>query len=143
MASSLTFTDGTTSQGITAPSMTPLDIASGIWGRGRPTGTAPSDFSILVVRRVGPRTFRPFKSATDLIGLSLVWITPGPWTCRAISWTSLNSSFALACTYSHIAREVASALVIMNGNSNTSVRGMRPGVFPTSVQTTSTTPSLA
>ena len=98
---------------------------------------------MLVVRRVGPRIFRPFRSATERIALSRVWMTPGPCTCSAITWTSLNSSRALACTYSHIAREVDSALVIMNGSSNTSVRGMRPGVLPTSVQTTSTTPSRA
>ena len=42
LVSSCTFTDGTTSQGMTQPSMVPLLSASGICGSGMPTGMAPS-----------------------------------------------------------------------------------------------------
>ena len=41
LVSSCTLTDGTTSHGITQPSITPLDSASGICGSGMPTGEAP------------------------------------------------------------------------------------------------------
>jgi hypothetical protein len=97
----------------------------------------------LVIWRVGPRSFMPRRSLADFTSLSLVWNMPGPWTCSARTCVSLNSSAATVCTYSQYAREVASALFIMNGSSNTSMRGKRPAVLPGSVQTMSTTPSLA
>ena len=108
-----------------------------------PTGVAPSEPSILVMVRVGPRTFMPLRSAALRIGLSREWNMPGPCTLTAISCVSLNSPAAQVCVYSQYAREVASALVIMKGSSKTSTRGKRPGVLPASVQTTSTTPSRA
>jgi hypothetical protein len=72
LVSSCTFTEGTTSQGMTQPSMVPLLSASGICGSGMPTGVAPRLASSLVTWRVGPRTFRPRRSATVLMGLLAV-----------------------------------------------------------------------
>ncbi len=72
LVSSLTFTEGTTSQGITHPLMVPLLSASGICGSGMPTGVAPSTPINLVTWRVGARSLSPRMSAIDLIGLSVV-----------------------------------------------------------------------
>ena len=44
---------------------------------------------------------------------------------------------------SQVARAPTSALLVMKGSSNTSVLGKRPGVYPGSVMTTSSTPSLS
>ena len=49
--------------GITPPLTVPLDRASVMAGRGMPTGVAPNDDKSLVTCRVGPRIFRPLRSA--------------------------------------------------------------------------------
>ena len=100
LVSSCTLIDGTTSQGMAQASMVPLDRASVMAGKGMPTGVAPTEPSILVICRVGPRTFMPRRSATLLICLVAEWNMPGPWTCRAMTCVSLNSSGAWVCTYS-------------------------------------------
>ena len=100
LVSSWTFTEGTTSQGMTQPSMVPLLSASGICGNGMPTGIAPRDPSILVTWRVGPRSFRPFRSAARMMALLAVWNMPGPCTCSASTWVSLNSSGHCVWKYS-------------------------------------------
>jgi len=39
-----------------------------------------------------PLNLRPFISSILRTGLSLVWIRPGPWACRYITWVSFSSS---------------------------------------------------
>ena len=85
----------------------------------------------------------PLRSAGDFTSLLAEWNMPGPCTCSAMTCVSLNSSGACVWMYSQYAFDVASALFMMNGSSNTSTRGKRPAVLPGSVQTTSTTPSRA
>ena len=81
-----------------------------------------------MVCRVGARTFMPLRSASDLICLFVVWNTPGPWTCVAMSFTSANSFGAYCWTYSQSALLVPTGSFIMNGSSNTSTSGKRPAV---------------
>ena len=72
LVNSCTLTEGTTSHGTTQPLMVPLDSASGIAGKGIPTGMAPKLASNLVTGREGPRIFMPLRSSTVLTGLSAV-----------------------------------------------------------------------
>ena len=71
---SCTLTEGTTSQGMTAPSITPLLKASASAGTGMDTGVAPKAASIRLVMRVGARTFMPRKSSSVRMGRSRVWM---------------------------------------------------------------------
>jgi len=57
----------------------------------------------------------PLRPAGDLICLFVVWNTPGPWTCVAMSFTSANSFGAYCWTYSQ------SALLVPTGSFNNTV----------------------
>ena len=71
-ATSCTLTAGTTSHGTSAPSITPLLIASARPVTGIDTGAAPSAASNLLVWRVGARNFMPRKSSSVRTGRSRV-----------------------------------------------------------------------
>ena len=134
---------GTTSQGTTAPSITPWDIASGTCGIGMPMGAAPSARSASPAWRVGKRSLRPRRSSMVFTSRR-AWITPASCAQAVMTWVSPNSPRMCLSNNSQVTRAFTLArLCGMKGSSMTSMRGKRPGVLPGSVQMMSATPSFA
>ena len=78
LTSSCTLSAGTTSHGITAPSMTRCAKDSGTCGTGMAMGLAPSALSASAACRVGERSLSPFRSS---IVLTCLLACTRPWSC--------------------------------------------------------------